>query len=155
MIQFAVLNRFNNIVVQVRGRGDAFYNSKFVPKSSLIKEQDRGIRKQKVGNSGDVVPINQKIKDKIKTKLSRPDRGTSKDTYLNATWRIIDIEEPPTFNYVNKPLSTCPQGDGSQNILEPPRDIVPSGDVADFPDDDTDFNLNTGGPERPITPTRQ
>ena len=40
MIQFAVLNRFNNIVVQVRGRGDAFYNSKFVPKSSLIKEQD-------------------------------------------------------------------------------------------------------------------
>ena len=123
--------------------------------TSLIKEQDRGIRKQKVGNSGDVVPINQKIKDKIKTKLSRPDRGTSKDTYLNATWRIIDIEEPPTFNYVNKPLSTCPQGDGSQNILEPPRDIVPSGDVADFPDDDTDFNLNTGGPERPITPTRQ
>ena len=44
--------------------------------TSLIKEQDRGIRKQKVGNSGDVVPINQKIKDKIKTKLSRPDRGT-------------------------------------------------------------------------------
>ena len=40
MIQFAVLNRFNSIVVQVRGRGDAYYNSKFVPKSSLIKEQD-------------------------------------------------------------------------------------------------------------------
>ena len=40
MIQFAVLNRFNNIVVQVRGRGDAYYNSKFVPKSSLIQEQD-------------------------------------------------------------------------------------------------------------------
>ena len=40
MIQFAVLNRFNNIVIQVRGRGDAFYNSKFVPKSSLIKNLD-------------------------------------------------------------------------------------------------------------------
>jgi len=40
MIQFAVVNRFNNIIVQVRGRGDAFYNSKFVPKSSLIKEPD-------------------------------------------------------------------------------------------------------------------
>ena len=40
MIQFAVLNRFNNIVIQVRGRGDAFYNSKFVPKSSLIKDWD-------------------------------------------------------------------------------------------------------------------
>ena len=40
MIQFAVLNRFNNIVIQVRGRGDAFYNSKFVPKSSLIKDLD-------------------------------------------------------------------------------------------------------------------
>ena len=38
--QFAVVNRFNNIIVQVRGRGDAFYNSKFVPKSSLIKEPD-------------------------------------------------------------------------------------------------------------------
>ena len=30
MVQYAVINRFNNIVVQVRGRGDAFYNSKFV-----------------------------------------------------------------------------------------------------------------------------
>ena len=40
MIQFAVLNRFNNIVIQVRGRGDAFYNSRFVPKSSLIKDLD-------------------------------------------------------------------------------------------------------------------
>ncbi len=40
MIQFAVVNRLNNIIVQVRGRGDAFYNSKFVPKSSLIKEPD-------------------------------------------------------------------------------------------------------------------
>ena len=40
MIQFAVLNRFNNIVIQVRGRGDAFYNSKFVPKSTLIKDLD-------------------------------------------------------------------------------------------------------------------
>ncbi len=38
MIQFAVLNRFNNIIVQVRGRGDAFYDSKFVPKSTLIKD---------------------------------------------------------------------------------------------------------------------
>tara|TARA_Y100000748_G_scaffold235290_1_gene199284 strand:- start:4954 stop:6093 length:1140 start_codon:yes stop_codon:yes gene_type:complete len=40
MVQYAVINRFNNIVVQVRGRGDAFYNSKFVPKSSLIKQLD-------------------------------------------------------------------------------------------------------------------
>ena len=27
MVQYAVINRFNNIVVQVRGRGDAVYNS--------------------------------------------------------------------------------------------------------------------------------
>lgn len=40
MIEYAVINRFNNIVVQVRGRGDAFYNSAFVPKSSLIKNVD-------------------------------------------------------------------------------------------------------------------
>ena len=40
MVQYAVLNRFNNIIVQVRGRGDAFYNSKFVPKSTLIKDLD-------------------------------------------------------------------------------------------------------------------
>ena len=40
MINFATLNRFNNIIVQVRGRGDAFYNSKFVSKSTLIKDLD-------------------------------------------------------------------------------------------------------------------
>ena len=40
MIKFATLNRFNNIIVQVRGRGDAFYNSKFVSKSTLIKDLD-------------------------------------------------------------------------------------------------------------------
>ena len=40
MLEYAVINRFNNIVVQVRGRGDAFYNSKYVPKSSLIKKLD-------------------------------------------------------------------------------------------------------------------
>ncbi len=40
MIEYAVINRFNNIVVQVRGRGDAYYNSVFVPKSSLIKNLD-------------------------------------------------------------------------------------------------------------------
>ncbi len=40
MIRYAVLNRFNNIVVQVRGRGDAYYDSKFVPKSSLIENSE-------------------------------------------------------------------------------------------------------------------
>ena len=39
MIQFATLNRINNIIVQVRGRGDAYYNSKIVPKSNLIKNK--------------------------------------------------------------------------------------------------------------------
>ena len=37
MIEFATINRFNNILVQVRGRGDAYYRSDIVPKSlSLI-----------------------------------------------------------------------------------------------------------------------
>ena len=40
MIQFATLNRINNIIVQVRGRGDAYYNSNIVPKSSLIKDKE-------------------------------------------------------------------------------------------------------------------
>ena len=39
MIQFATLNRINNIIVQVRGRGDAYYNSKLVSKSNLIKNK--------------------------------------------------------------------------------------------------------------------
>ena len=37
MIQFATVNRFNHILVQVRGRGDAYYTSEFVPKSHLIQ----------------------------------------------------------------------------------------------------------------------
>ena len=40
MIQFATLNRINNIIVQVRGRGDAYYNSKIVSKSNLIKDKE-------------------------------------------------------------------------------------------------------------------
>ena len=36
-VDFATKNNFNNIFVQVRGRGDAFYNSSFVPKSRLIE----------------------------------------------------------------------------------------------------------------------
>lgn len=40
MLAFATKNRFNHILVQVRGRGDAYYLSDLVPKSHLIKEQD-------------------------------------------------------------------------------------------------------------------
>ena len=40
MIQFATLNRFNHIMVQVRGRGDAYYKSDIVAKSHLIQEID-------------------------------------------------------------------------------------------------------------------
>ncbi len=35
-IDFAEKNGFNHIFAQVRGRGDSFYNSKFVPKSKLV-----------------------------------------------------------------------------------------------------------------------
>ena len=37
VLEFAKNNNFNHIFLQVRGRGDAFYNSSFVPKSNLIK----------------------------------------------------------------------------------------------------------------------
>ena len=40
MIEFATLNRFNQLLVQVRGRGDAYYNSNLVPRSHLIKDTD-------------------------------------------------------------------------------------------------------------------
>lgn len=39
LLDFATVNRFNHLLVQVRGRGDAFYNSDLVPKSNLIKDQ--------------------------------------------------------------------------------------------------------------------
>ena len=38
MLDFATINRFNNILVQVRGRGDAYYKSDIVPKSHLLKD---------------------------------------------------------------------------------------------------------------------
>ncbi|MFH1851659.1 MAG: family 10 glycosylhydrolase [Candidatus Neomarinimicrobiota bacterium] len=38
LIKFAQLNRFNNLIVQVRGRGDALYNSEFVSKSILLQD---------------------------------------------------------------------------------------------------------------------
>ena len=35
-VEFAEKNGFNHIFAQVRGRGDSFYNSSFVPKSNLV-----------------------------------------------------------------------------------------------------------------------
>lgn len=40
MIKFAQSNGFNNLLVQVRGRGDAFYQTQLVPKSELIQNPD-------------------------------------------------------------------------------------------------------------------
>ena len=37
VLNFANKNGFNHIFVQVRGRGDAYYNSEIVPKSHLVK----------------------------------------------------------------------------------------------------------------------
>ena len=36
VLDFAETNGFNHIFAQVRGRGDAYYNSSFVPKSHLV-----------------------------------------------------------------------------------------------------------------------
>ena len=36
MIEFADENGFNNLLVQVRGRGDAYYRSQLVPRSALL-----------------------------------------------------------------------------------------------------------------------
>jgi uncharacterized lipoprotein YddW (UPF0748 family) len=38
VVDYAVLNRFNHLFVQVRGRGDAFYRSELVPRSRLLKD---------------------------------------------------------------------------------------------------------------------
>jgi len=40
VLEFAKKNNFNNIFIQVRGRGDAFYNSSVVPKSNLINDKN-------------------------------------------------------------------------------------------------------------------
>ncbi|MBI89252.1 MAG: hypothetical protein CMG60_04120 [Candidatus Marinimicrobia bacterium] len=37
IISFASENNYNNIFVQIRGRGDSYYNSKLVPKTHLLK----------------------------------------------------------------------------------------------------------------------
>lgn len=40
MIEFAKKNGFNNLLVQVRGRGDAYYNSQLVPKSEFLQDSE-------------------------------------------------------------------------------------------------------------------
>ena len=39
VLEFANKNGFNHIFAQVRGRGDAYYNSEIVPKSHLVKTE--------------------------------------------------------------------------------------------------------------------
>ena len=36
MLDFALENNFNHLLIQVRGRGEAYYNSEFVPRSSVL-----------------------------------------------------------------------------------------------------------------------
>ena len=38
VIQFAEANKYNVLFVQVRGRGDAYYSSKLVPRTHLLKK---------------------------------------------------------------------------------------------------------------------
>jgi len=38
MINYATRNGFNNLLIQVRGRGDAFYHSRLIPQSELLKK---------------------------------------------------------------------------------------------------------------------
>ncbi len=40
MVKFAAENGFNRLLVQVRGRGDALYNSQLVPRSELLTHSD-------------------------------------------------------------------------------------------------------------------
>ncbi|HBN45781.1 MAG TPA: family 10 glycosylhydrolase [Candidatus Marinimicrobia bacterium] len=40
MLTFADINGFNHLLVQVRGRGDAYYDSKLVPRSELLLDPD-------------------------------------------------------------------------------------------------------------------
>lgn len=40
MVEFADVNGFNNLLVQVRGRGDAYYRSQLVPRSELLLDPD-------------------------------------------------------------------------------------------------------------------
>ena len=40
IIKFAEENYYNHLFVQIRGRGDAYYNSKLVPRSHLLKDSD-------------------------------------------------------------------------------------------------------------------
>ena len=40
VIQFAESNKYNVLFVQIRGRGDAYYSSKLVPRTHLLKKND-------------------------------------------------------------------------------------------------------------------
>ncbi len=39
LIRFARLKQFNHLIVQVRGRGDAYYNSRFIPKGTMLRDK--------------------------------------------------------------------------------------------------------------------
>ena len=40
VLMFAENNNYNHLFVQIRGRGDAYYNSRLVPRSHLLKDTD-------------------------------------------------------------------------------------------------------------------
>ena len=40
VLQFAENNNYNHLFVQIRGRGDAYYTSKIVPRSHLLQKSD-------------------------------------------------------------------------------------------------------------------
>ena len=40
IIKFAETNKYNVLFVQIRGRGDAYYSSKLVPRTHLLKKSE-------------------------------------------------------------------------------------------------------------------
>ncbi|MFL2983429.1 MAG: glycoside hydrolase family 10 protein [Candidatus Neomarinimicrobiota bacterium] len=40
IIEFAKINNYNHLFVQIRGRGDAYYNSRLVPRSHLLQKTE-------------------------------------------------------------------------------------------------------------------
>ncbi len=40
VVEFAKMNNYNHLFVQIRGRGDAYYTSQLVPRSHLLTKTD-------------------------------------------------------------------------------------------------------------------
>ena len=102
VLEFANHNGFNHIFAQVRGRGDAYYDSEFVPKSHLVKKNFDPLEYLIKSNNNNNIKIHAWINVYYLWSSTRPPIQSDHLLLNNPEW--LDREKADNYIRENKYL---------------------------------------------------